>query len=110
MFKIINGSTIHITRGDTAYMTLDLYDSTGKYILRDTDIVQLTVKENIDDNVFLFQKRLVEGQFKIESVDTKQLAFGNYIYDVQIIFENGDVNTVIEPSVFKICGEVTDNV
>ena len=52
----------------------------------------------------------VINSFKILPDDTKNLDYGVYKYDVQIITESNDVFTVIGPSDFVLLGEVNFNV
>jgi hypothetical protein len=38
--------------------------------------------------------------------DTKELEFGSYVYDIQLTKANGDIDTFITASKFKITAEV----
>lgn len=107
MFEIING-TINITRGDTAYINVNVMNrTTGKYILQDGDVVKFSVKKTINDTTPLIQKQLIDNKIKILPTDTALLPFGSYVYDIQLTFANGDVNTIVKPNRFEVCDEVT---
>lgn len=42
----------------------------------------------------------------IKPEDTKNLAFGKYVYDIELTKANGEVDTFITKAVFKITEEV----
>jgi len=110
MFQILVNNTIQITRSDTAYFSLTLYSDINKkekYELQEGDCIKFTVKKNVREKEILIEKISYKNSIKIESTDTKEMNFGKYVYDMQIIFANGDINTVIEPSIFEVRGEVT---
>ena len=104
----IEGNTIRLTRGDTAYLNVPLLASEGQYEMSPNDTLTLSVKRNTRDTEYLFQK-IVTGtnSFHIEPTDTAALSFGKYTYDVQLDTGNGDVFTVIPPSTFEVLAEVT---
>lgn len=112
MFELLVDKTINLTRGDTAHMNLVLYSDKNKktkYVLQEGDIVKFSIKKTKDDDAPLVEKIFTSDKIKIESSDTAQLQFGKYIYDVQVTFANGDINTVIKSSPFNVCGEVSSN-
>jgi len=105
----INNS-IFIIRGDTRYFTIKLINPltpTTEYVPQTGDVVTFTVKRNTDVSDIIFQKNFTDRELKIEPTDTKYLPYGSYVYDVQITFANGDINTVIPPSLFSVTGEVS---
>lgn len=106
----ISGSNITLTRGDTAYLSLDLTLNNDPYEYEDGDTVTLSVRRTTkdDDTQYLFQKVVTAGDaIVIEPEDTKPLEYGRYKYDVQLNTAKGEVFTVVEPSEFKIAEEVT---
>ncbi len=110
MLRIGDDNSIQLTRGDTAYLQVPIYnDVTGEeYEMAKDDKLTFSVKRNINDTEYCFQKELVGSNiFKIEPDDTKRYDFASYKYDVQLTTASGDVYTVIAPAVFKICTEVT---
>ena len=60
------------------------------------DIEPLILKEIPNDTLIL----------ELEPNDTKPLAFGTYVYDIQITFEDGTVDTFITEAMFKLTPEV----
>ena len=104
----IEGKTIRMTRGDTAYLTIPLISMTETYEMSSGDTLTFSVKKKETDTVYLFQKILTgSNMFHIKPTDTSQLEFGKYKYDVQLNTVNGDVYTVIPPSTFELLKEVT---
>lgn len=99
---------INLTRGDTARLTVDITDSEGRaYEVKEDDILTLTVKKNYEDTEPLIQKKVTGSNlFHIEPGETKGLAFGKYMYDVQLTTADGDNYTVVADSVFNITREV----
>lgn len=111
MLKISNNN-VSLTRGDTAWLTVDLENDLGDdkkepYEVQPDDNVTLTVKEDYEDETPLIEIK-VKGtnEFHIKPEHTKGLAFGEYKYDVQVTTPDGDNYTVIENKVFKITYEV----
>lgn len=110
MLRIESDKTIKLTRGDTAYLTVDLTNGQGiPYELKPDDILTFSVKRQPKTDVdCLIQKTITgENSFHLEPLDTKNLSFGKYKYDIQLTTSSGDVFTVIEPSTFEIMEEVT---
>ncbi len=100
---------LKIHRGDTKIIPVRFLKD-GKEVQYDLTSVKLTVKKRVRDKDFIFQKTgvLVKNEYiiKIEPNDTKELEFGNYVYDVEITKKNGDVHTILF-GMFKILGEVS---
>ena len=108
MFNIINDNIIRITRGDTGYFSVKLFKDGKDYTLGDKDTLVFSVKRRTTDSETLIRKELLASTLiRINPVDTKDLQYGTYYYDVQVTFENGDVNTVVQPTRFIILEEVT---
>lgn len=105
MFSI-EGNTIHITRGDTGQFDIELLNSDGTvYEPQTGDVVTFTVKKGTDEEEILIQKTGLS--IEIEPVDTENLRYGIYKYDIQVTFADGRVCTVITPNDFKVKDEVT---
>jgi hypothetical protein len=125
----VKGTDIYLTRGDTAFFTLDIELEENF----DIDKVFFTVKRNIKTENIVFQKYWSDGDtdgievsatpgltpnsyvfdIEIESNDTSNTEFGLYRYDVQINYTDladaqfQGVLTIIKPSIFGIEEEVT---
>lgn len=105
--------TIRLTRGDTARLnvTIKTNVSQGVYEVKPEDILVLTVKKSVRDVEPAVQViNTGSSVFHIKPEDTNNLAFGKYLYDVQITTSTGDVYTVIGPCTFELMKEVTTNV
>lgn len=109
MLKIGFGNTVSLTKGDTAYLKVDIKnDVSGEaYTVQEGDTLTMTVKKDYDSSP-AFQKKIHgDVEFHIKPEDTGGLETGKYKYDVQLDTANGDVFTVIPPSTFEILEEVT---
>ena len=107
MFSI-EGNIINVTKGDTAVVNLAL----DNYKFQEGDRVTLTVKNNINDTVYVLQKIVTEfeeGTAKIMlSSDDTNVEPIKYVYDIQVDLADGRVQTVVTPSTFKVLKGVTD--
>ena len=103
----IQGTSIYMTRGDTATINLSIKDENkNEYELGEGDIVVFSVKKTLSDESYLIQKTFKDKEIVIEHEDTKDLSFGEYLYDVQVTFSDGKVSTIITPSKLILEGEV----
>ena len=110
MLYVDSNGTIRLTRGDTAKLTVSINNEVteSSYDISENDELILTVKKTVNDKTPCIQKKIVGSYtFVISPSDTESLAFGKYKYDVQLNKENGEVYTIIEPTVFEIMQEVT---
>lgn len=108
MFKINQKTNkITITKGDNASIKVKVYDSNGveREIFED-DIITLTVKKTADSTTVL-TKTADKGVINLVPTDTKSLACGTYVYDIQLTTFGGNIYTVIPISYFEIGQEVT---
>ena len=110
MLYVNEDNSIHLTRGDTARISVSITnDVTGnEYEMNESTTLTLTIKKREIDPQPLVKKVLTGStSFHLLPSDTKNLSFGKYIYDVELVTESGDVYTIIEPSTFEILKEVT---
>ena len=102
--------TIMLTRGDTARFNVGITSKISQedYEIQSDDTLTMTVKKSVKDEDFCFQK-VVTGStlIHVEPSDTKNIAFGKYVYDIQLDTANGDTYTVIGPASFEVLKEVT---
>ena len=97
---------IKLIRGDTAFFNIEIVNEVGEvYELQETDKLVFTVKASVYDEDVLIQKD-IRRNIIIDHDDTKNLSYGDYVYDVQLTKENGEVSTVIPPTKFSILEEV----
>ena len=111
MLTVDKDNTIHLTRGDTARCAIGQVVNTvtnTNYTPSAEDTVTMTIKKTVlqaDPCVHL----IVPGGevLHIKPEDTKEMAFGKYVYDVQLTTEDGDVYTIVPPTTFDLLKEVT---
>lgn len=106
MLKVEN-NIISLTRGDSAFLNVEITNDEGEtYELEHGDVCEFTVKKYTSSENVLIQKEVLNGEIRISPDDTKNLEYGQYVYDVQVTMANGDVATVIPPTPINICEEV----
>ena len=109
MLYVDNDNNIKLTRGDSASFDLSVKQGTETYDYSN-DLVQFTVKRNTITEDVIIQKTFIGGIISLTSSDTKNLFYGDLVYDVQIITPSNDVYTVIGPCIFELTDEVNFNV
>lgn len=116
MSSSILGNSITLTRGDTLRIGVTIYKDGEIYEPEDGDVIRFSLKHNKlkpDRSDYVDAEPLITKiipndtmVLTIEPEDTKGLAFMPYVYDVQITFNDGTVDTFIPPSLFTITEEV----
>lgn len=97
---------ISMIRGDTGIFDVELINADGTpYELADGDTLTFTVKKSPNDRTPLLIKH--GKRIKIDPADTGNLSFGRYVYDIQLTFQNGYVDTVVPMNQFNLLQEVT---
>ena len=106
----ISGTTITATRGDTIKVFIPMeYEDKTPYIPAEGDKVRFALKRDYDDETVLIEKTIPTDTLllKIDPEDTKNLPQpSQYVYDVQLTYANGEVDTFIAKAKFKITEEV----
>ena len=110
------GYDITLTRGDTFMAQLNLTRNGEAYTPEQGDVIRFALKHNIlkadrsdyKDTNPLINKTIPNDTLTLTLVqsDTKTLAFGEYVYDIEITFEDGTVDTFIAECNFVIAPEV----
>ena len=104
-------NTIHLTRGDTARFSIGQIVNTitnTNYTPTAEDTVTMTIKKTVLDAAPRVQLTAPGGEvLHIKPEDTKEMAFGKYVYDAQPTTADGDVLTIIPPTPFELLKEVT---
>ena len=113
----IKRNAIWLTRGDSAYITFLLTDREGNPVnLTENDVVSCQVRSAPNTGTLLFQGEIIRNinqgddgtyTWHITPSNTRDLAIGQYYYDVQVETQSGDVFTFIEASPFHVTDEVT---
>lgn len=103
-------NTIRITRGDSLTVNVYLTDNCGfPYTPIDGDEVWFTVKKNAKSEDILIRKAVSLETLSVVLIeeDTKNLAFGEYKYEVEVIVtSSNDHYTVIKNAPFIITEEL----
>lgn len=100
---VIDGYNLTMTRGDTEYFTVNVFDGEEEYILKDGDVLRFTVRTSLRSDIVIIEKVSTdfynnETRFNIDSMDTKNLERGKYVYDVELTKADGTVTTIIPPA------------
>lgn len=96
-----------ITQGDTAGFNVSIRTKNGnQYILSNDDVIRMVVRKKANSEVLIEKTADSNGVIQFVPVDTKTLATGIYVYDIELV--SGEiVNTIIPLSYFEICQEVS---
>ena len=106
MFRVVNNN-ISIIRGDSATITLTVTDANGDpYVILPTDSVTMMVRQTPTSEVVM-SKTFTDATLSIAPADTSSLPCGNYVYDVQLVHEDGWTDTIIPVHQFVVLPEVT---
>lgn len=100
----VTDNDIYITRGNTATINITLTEDGEPYTLREGDKLILSVKRKYPFNDCVLEKVSTTGSFEFAVIDTYELAFGVYDYDITFYGVDGSVDTVII-GVFELGGE-----
>lgn len=105
----INGTTITLTRGDTLKANLEILDSEGNtYTPSEGDTIRFAMKKSYSDSECLITKVIPNDTLMLSLApsDTKELPFGSYVYDIELTYESGAVDTFIDRATFRLTEEV----
>lgn len=105
----VSGTTITLTRGDTfmANISINKQDDTP-YTPVEGDSVRFAMKSSYEDAEPVLVKNIPIDTMRLifEPDDTKELPFGQYVYDVQLTKASGEVDTFITKAKLKLTEEV----
>ena len=104
----IQGNKIHLTRGDTLRVTVNIIQDGEAYVPVEGDSVRFALKRDLDDpNPLILRDIPIDTlQLILVPEDTKPLDFGKYWYDIELTKNDGTVDTFIGPERFYITEEV----
>lgn len=94
----VDDNVISLTRGDSAAFVLDLEDENGDpYVPNPGDVIRFAMSKTYGVDEPLIRKEVDHEtmQVELEPEDTKHLAFGNYVYDIELTDESGHVTTIL---------------
>lgn len=116
MSSIIKGTSITLTRGDTLRVKINITLDDEEYIPNSGDSIRFALKHPTmnskqtaykDINPLILKTIPYDTMvLQLEPEDTKSLDFGTYVYDIQITFSDGTVNTFITEAILKLTPEV----
>jgi len=99
----ISGKNIYLTRGDSVGLQIVIkYSDDTLYELEEGDRVIFGAKEDYDDENYVIKKELGSDLvLVIDPEDTASLEMpSSLVYDIQIVFASGEVNTVIKGKIY----------
>ena len=117
----IENNSIRLTRGDTLRAEVSIMQQDGceltPYTPQDGDAIRFAVKR--DEFVGVRYRELKDQQplilkeiptdtmlLHLSPADTASLAFGSYLYDIEIEMSDGTVDTFIADATFELTTEV----
>lgn len=104
-----DNNNITLTRGDTFIAKVNIWSKEEDPVtLNEGDQIRFALKTDYDDETVLIYKDIpIETMLlRLDPEDTKDLEFGTYVYDIQVTFANGIVDTVIAKRQMIIAEEV----
>ena len=105
MFRIDDSNVITLTRGDTCAFDVEIKtDSGATYTPQEGDTVTFTVKKDTKTADVIIQK--TGTTIVLNPIDTKNLKYGSYLYDVTLTTPSNAVYTIITPTEFIIAEEI----
>lgn len=106
----IDGASIYLTRGDTfeAFVQPILPDSEEPYIPTEGDSIRFALKSKYEDPAPILVKDIpIDTMLLVlDPEDTKELSFGKYVYDIQLTYSTGKVDTFIPKGRLHLTEEV----
>lgn len=110
MFKV-KKNTITITQGDTLVTTVEIEQENGEpYVPDPEDRIRFALKSDYSDAQPLIIKQIDNDtlELRLEATETKTLQAREkpYVYDIQMTYANGDVDTFIDRAKFYVTEEV----
>lgn len=107
----IKKTSIILTRGDTLKAQISITDKDGNpYTPEPGDHIRFAMKKHYEDpdsEVLIVKDISIDTMIlQLNPEDTKDLAFGNYVYDIQITTAAGDVDTFIAKASLSLTEEV----
>lgn len=116
MSSTIKKKSITLTRGDTLRVKVNIEKDGVEYLPVEGDSVRFALKhptktsdggEYSDKDPLILKTIPTDTMIlTLEPSDTKPLHFGDYVYDLEITFADGTVDTFITSAPFKLTEEV----
>lgn len=107
---VVSENQIYLTRGDTLTITLSLTNDDGStYIPDEADRIYFRLKKFAATAEILVEKEIINMILQLNENDTKNLTFGDYRYEIELVTANGSHYTVIENKLFTIGKEIENH-
>ena len=111
MSYTVKKTSITLTRGDTFKAQISITDKDGNpYEIQVGDSVRFAMKKHYTDpdSEVLINKQIPTDTLVLvlEPSDTKDLPFGDYVYDIQLTTASGDIDTFITKATLTLTEEV----
>lgn len=105
----INDNAIYLTRGDSAFITVNLLNSLGdNYTPAIGDKLYFRLKNNVFGDSLILSKLIDISTLTLELVpsDTTNLDFATYRYEIELVTGSGQCYTVVENAPFVVGAEL----
>lgn len=105
----VNGKQITFTRGDTVKIIVTMMLSDGtEYTPQENDVVSFAMKRKYSDPNDLIRKTIPNDTLMLilTPQETGQLSPGHYVYDIQLAYANGDIDTFINNETIIVTGDI----
>lgn len=105
----IKKNVVFLTRGDSFWTKVSLFDKDGnEYVPDPNDSIRFAMSDKVNMNDPLIVKTIPSDtlELRLDPEDTKELDVGTYWYDVEITLNNGFVDTFITPTKFILTDEI----
>ena len=105
----VQNEKIYLTRGDTAYLDVELTTSSGEpYTPTYGDKLYFRLKKSVNKGSLLLEREININTLTLElsPEDTAGLDFGSYCYEVELVTALGQHFTVIENAAFILGAEL----
>jgi len=98
---------IMLTRGDSASILVEVYDLDGKqYEIQADDVITMSVKKPGSDFIAIEKTATPEHYIIFNPEDTAGLNIGIYQYQVELRTVNGNVYTIVTPTIFELTEDI----
>lgn len=107
----VKKTSITLTRGDTFKAQISMTDKDGNpYEPKEGDAVRFAMKKSYndpDDKVLIVKNIPIDTLIlTLDPEDTKELPFGQYVYDIQLTTAAGEIDTFITKASLTLTEEV----
>lgn len=94
----VDGTNIELTRGDTFAAVIEITKDGETYTPGAGDVIRFAMKHRYTDRNCVVEK-VIDNEsllLRIEPSETKNVCGNEFVYDIEITFANGDVDTFIK--------------